>query len=163
LQAYTPRLFEGSVLINRSCRSVTRRMVISYEISRNWCQPNLEDFPLKTVLITLAIAVTGCASQPSSSPSTPLPSGVRPVGQSMLAPRAAATCIAQKWANSSQQTVYMQHVFANDTAFDVYVPGQQIPGGSAALVRPAPSGSGSAVFFRGAETADSGAIGQCQS
>ena len=118
---------------------------------------------MKIAFVTLVIAVTGCASQPASPPPSSQPSDVRPIGQSQLAPRAAATCIAQKWANSTQQIVYMQHVFANDTAFDVYVPGQQIPGGSAALVRPAPSGSGSAVGFRGTETADTGAIGQCQS
>ena len=118
---------------------------------------------MKIALVTLVIAVTGCASQPASPPSTPLPSGVRPVGQSQLAPRAAATCIAQKWANSTQQVVYMQYVFANETAFDVYVPGQPIPGGSAALVRPAPSGPGSAVGFRGPETAVGGAVGECQS
>jgi hypothetical protein len=119
---------------------------------------------VKLAFVTLVIAaVTGCASQPASPPPAPLPSGARPVGQSQLAPRAAATCIAQKWANSSQQTVYMQYVFANETAFDVYVPGQQPPSGSAALVRPAPSGSGSAVGFRGAETADASAVGQCQS
>ena len=116
---------------------------------------------MKLAFVTLVIAVTGCASQPASPPATP--SGARPVGQSQLAPKAAALCIAQKWANSSQQTVYMQHVFANDTAFDVFVPGQQPPTGSAALVRPAPSGSGSAVGFRGAETADASAVGQCQS
>jgi hypothetical protein len=114
-------------------------------------------------LVTLVIALAGCASKPASPPPTALPSEVRPVGQSQLAPRAAATCIAQKWANSTRQTVYMQHVYANDTAFDVYVPGQQIPGGSAALVRPAPSGSGSTVGFRGPETAVGGAVGECQS
>lgn len=74
---------------------------------------------------------------------------------------AAATCVAQKWATSAGQTVYMQYVYANDTAFDVFVPGQQPPDGSAALVRPAASGPGSMVSFRGPETAATGAVGQC--
>jgi hypothetical protein len=111
---------------------------------------------MKLALAALVIAVSGCASQP------PPPAAVRPVGQSQLAPKAAATCVAQKWATSSGQTVYMQHVFANETAFDVYVPGQQPPAGSAALVRPSTSGPGSMVSYRGTETAASGAVGQCQ-
>ena len=42
-----------------------------------------------------------------------------------MAPKAADTCIAQKWANMSQQPVQMQYVLADETAFDVLVPGQQ--------------------------------------
>lgn len=117
---------------------------------------------MKLVLPALVLAVSGCASQPTSSPS-PLPSEVRPVGQSQLPPKAAAACIAQKWATGTRQTVYTQYVYANDTAFDVFVPGQMPPSGSAAMVRPATNGSGSMVGFRGPETSVTGVIGQCQS
>lgn len=115
---------------------------------------------MKLAIAALVIAVSGCASQPSSPPPPP---AVRPIGQSQLAPMAAATCVAQKWATSAGQTVYMQYVYANDTAFDVFVPGQQPPSGSAAIVRPATSGPGSMVGFRGPETAVAvtGAVGQC--
>ena len=116
---------------------------------------------MKLALAAMAIAVSGCASQPASPPPPPLPADARPVGQSQLAPKAAAICIAQKWANSTGQTAYIQYVFANDTAFDVYPPGQQPPSGSAALIRPAPSGTGSAVGFRGPESTIGGAVGQC--
>jgi hypothetical protein len=112
---------------------------------------------MKLALSALVIAVSGCASQPSSPP----PLEVRPVGQSQLAPKAAAICIAQKWIASSGQTAVIQYVYANETAFDVFVPGQQPPSGSAALVRPAPSGTGSAVSFRGPAVSADGAIGQC--
>jgi hypothetical protein len=111
---------------------------------------------MKLALAALVVAVSGCASQ------SPPPPAVSPVGQSQLAPRAAATCIAQKWMTSSGQTVYMQHVFANDTAFDVYVPGHQPPTGSAALVRPATSGPGSMVSYRGDVANVTGPVGQCQ-
>lgn len=115
---------------------------------------------MKLALAALLIAVSGCASQPASAP-PPLPVDARPIGQSQLAPKAAAACIAQKWANNTGQTVYTQYVFANDTAFDVYAPGQQPPSGSAALIRPAPTGTGSAVGFRGPETTIAGPVGQC--
>ncbi|RZL90901.1 MAG: hypothetical protein EOP82_14285 [Variovorax sp.] len=111
---------------------------------------------MKLALAALVIAVSGCASQP------PPPPAVSAVGPSQLAPKSAATCVAQKWATNSGQTVYMQHVFANDTAFDVYVPGQQPPTGSAALVRPATSGPGSMVSYRGDATNVTGPVGQCQ-
>jgi hypothetical protein len=115
---------------------------------------------MKLALAAMAIAVTGCAST-TSPPPVPLPADTRPIGQSQMAPKAAALCIAQKWANSSGQTVYAQYVFANDTAFDVYAPGQQPPSGSAAMVRPAASGPGSAVGFRGPESTIGGVVGQC--
>ena len=122
---------------------------------------------MKKALTALVVAVSGCASQ---APSSPPATDARPVGQSQLAPRAAATCIAQKWANMSGQPVQMQYVFANETAFDVLVPGQSAPTGTpsdsrlhAALVRPAPSGPGSMVSFRGPESPVSGTVGQCQS
>jgi hypothetical protein len=112
---------------------------------------------MKIALPAFVIALSGCASQPSSPP----PAEVRPVGQSQLAPKAAAICIAQKWITNSGRSTVIQHVFANDTAFDVFVPGQEPPYGSAALVRPAPSGTGSAVGFRGSAPDVTGAIGQC--
>ncbi|KDP87384.1 hypothetical protein ACU4GI_43260 [Cupriavidus basilensis] len=110
---------------------------------------------MKYPLIALAIAVSGCATPP------PPPSDVRPVGQSQLAPKAAAQCIASKWANSSGQVVYMQYMLANDQAFDVYVPGQQPPSGTAAIVRQGASGSGSSVGFRGTDSNAASAISQC--
>jgi hypothetical protein len=75
-------------------------------------------------------------------------------------PKAAALCIAQKWITNTRRTTAIRHVYANDTAFDVFVPGEQPPYGSAALVRPAPSGTGSAVSFRGSAPDVTGAIGQ---
>jgi len=121
---------------------------------------------MKLALSALVVAVSVCASQ---APSSPPPQDARPVGQSQLAPMAAAKCIAHKWANMSGRPVEMQYVYANETAFDVFVPGQASPTGapsdnglSAALVRPAPSGSGSMVSFRGPETPVTGAAGQCQ-
>ena len=123
---------------------------------------------MKLALATLVIAVSGCASQPSSPPPSAAP-GVRPVGQSQLAPKAAAMCIAQKWAGISGQPAQIQTVYANDTAFDVYVPGQPPLTGlaadgrlNAALVRPATSGPGSMVSFRGPEAPVTTAVGQCQ-
>ena len=78
-------------------------------------------------------------------------------------------CIAQKWAGISGQPAQIQTVLANDTAFDVYVPGQPALTGAAvdgrlhaALVRPAPSGPGSMVGFRGPEAPVTSAVGQCQ-
>jgi len=122
---------------------------------------------MKLAVSALVLAVSGCASQ--APPTSSDPAG-RPVGQSQLEPKAAATCIAQKWANMSGKPVQMQYVFANETAFDVLVPGQSAPTGapsdnslSAALVRPAPSGPGSMVSFRGPESPASGTVGQCQS
>lgn len=112
---------------------------------------------MKLALAALVIAVSGCASKPP-----PPPAPVSPVGQSQLAPKAATLCIMQKWATNSGQPVYAQYVFANDTAFDVFVPGQQPPSGSAALVRPAASGPGSTVSFRGVESSMTGITGQCQ-
>lgn len=116
---------------------------------------------MKLALAALVVAVSGCASKPASPPPTPLPADARPIGQSQLAPKAAAVCIAQKWATATGQTVYYQYVFANETAFDVFAPGQQPPSGSAALVRPAPSGTGSSVGFRGPESSVAGPVGQC--
>jgi hypothetical protein len=72
-----------------------------------------------------------------------------------------AQCIAVNWANSSQQTVYSQYIYANDTAFDVFVPGTQAPGGSAAIVRPSPTGSGTSVGFRGPDSNAASSINQC--
>ncbi|WP_434110098.1 hypothetical protein [Paraburkholderia caffeinilytica] len=91
-------------------------------------------------LIALTVAISACAAQP--------PAGVQSVGQSQQPPKAVATCIAQKWADGSQQQVVSQDTLANDQAVDVYVPGQQPPNGAAAVVRPSYSGPGSWVGFR---------------
>ena len=107
-------------------------------------------------LIALTVAISACAAQP--------PAGVQSVGQSQQPPKAVAQCIAQKWADSSQQQVVSQDTMANDQAMDVYVPGQQPPSGAAAVVRPAYSGSGTWVGFRsngGAGSNATGAITGC--
>jgi hypothetical protein len=108
-------------------------------------------------LIALTVAISACAAQP--------PAGVQSVGQSQQPPRAVATCIAQKWADSSQQQVVSQNILANDQAMDVYVPGQQPPNGAAAVVRPSYSGKGTWVGFRaggaGGGSNATGAISGC--
>jgi hypothetical protein len=106
-------------------------------------------------LIALTVAISACAAQP--------PAGVQSVGQSQQPPKAVAQCIAQKWADASQQQVVAQDTMANDQAMDVYVPGQQPPTGAAAVVRPN-NGTGSWVGFRsggGAGGDATGAISGC--
>jgi hypothetical protein len=85
---------------------------------------------LVPLLIASGTVLAACAG-PGVPPNT------QAVGQSQQAPDAVAQCIAQKWANGSQQQVVSQSVLANNQAVDVYVPGQQPPGGAAAIVRPA--------------------------
>jgi hypothetical protein len=107
-------------------------------------------------LIALTVAISACAAQP--------PAGVQSVGQSQQPPKAVATCIAQKWADGSQQQVVTQNTLANDQAMDVFVPGQQPPNGAAAVVRPSYSGKGTWVGFRangGAGGEATGAISGC--
>jgi hypothetical protein len=91
-------------------------------------------------LIALTVAISACAAQP--------PAGVQSVGESQQPPKAVATCIAQKWADASQQQVVSQNTLANDQAMDVYVPGQQPPNGAAAVVRPSYTSKGTWVGFR---------------
>ena len=102
-------------------------------------------------LIALTVAISACAAQP--------PAGVQSVGQSQQPPGAVGTCIAQKWADSSQQQVISQYTLANGQAMDVYVPGQQPPSGAAAVVRPAPTGAGTWVGFRAGGAGGSNATG----
>jgi hypothetical protein len=83
--------------------------------------------PLLVVTVTV---MSACANQPVSS-------DTRSVGQSQQPPAVVAQCIAQKWADQSQQRVISQVVLANNQAMDVYAPGQQPPNGAAAVVRPA--------------------------
>ncbi|MFP3186609.1 MAG: hypothetical protein RXS25_38580 [Paraburkholderia sp.] len=107
-------------------------------------------------LIAFTVAMSACAAQP--------PAGVQSVVQSQQPPKAVAQCIAQKWADGSQQQVVSQDTMANDQALDVYVPGQQPPTGAAAVVRPAYTGTGSWVGFRangGAGSDATGAITAC--
>lgn len=108
---------------------------------------------MKKALSVLALTLSACASAP--------PADVHPVGQSQQAPKAVAQCIAVTWANASNQTVYTQYVLANDTAFDVYAPGQQAPSGSAAMVRPSFSGAATAVSFRGSDSNAASSISPC--
>ncbi len=114
---------------------------------------------LKLASIALVTAVCGCAS-----PTAPAPD-VRPVGQSALSPSAAADCIALKWVTNAQKPTVIETVYANGTAYNVYVPTQQPPAGSAALVRASADGKGSTVSFRGTDTGGlvPGIAGQCQS
>ncbi|MDE1184371.1 hypothetical protein [Paraburkholderia sp.] len=107
-------------------------------------------------LVALTVAISACAAQP--------PAGVQSVGTSQQPPKAVATCIAQKWADGTQQQVVMQDTLANDQAMDVFVPGQQPPSGAAAVVRPDYSGKGTWVGFRangGAGSEATGAISGC--
>lgn len=105
-------------------------------------------------MLALTVAISACAAQP--------PMGTTSVGNSAQAPKVVAQCIAQKWADKSQQQVVSQDALANDQAIDVYVPGQQPPSGAAAMVRPAMSGSGSSVGFRAAGSSGSDATGDIQ-
>jgi len=114
------------------------------------------------VIVVLAAAtLAGCANMPA--PYTPPPTAAtRAVGESKLAPKAAAQCIGQKWADATKQQVWMQYMLANDQAFDVYVPGQQPPAGSAAVVRKSANGPGSWLGFRGDDSNAASALSQCQ-
>ncbi|SAK77595.1 hypothetical protein AWB79_04780 [Caballeronia hypogeia] len=105
-------------------------------------------------LLALTVAISACAAQP--------PAGVQQVGSSQKAPKVVAQCVAQKWADKSQQQVVSQDTLANDGAVDVYVPGQQPPTGAAAIVRPATSGPGTWVGFRASGAAGSQATGDIQ-
>ncbi|SAK63579.1 hypothetical protein AWB76_03395 [Caballeronia temeraria] len=105
-------------------------------------------------LLALTVAISACAAQP--------PAGVQQVGTSQKAPNVVAQCIAQKWADKSQQQVVSQNTLANNQGVDVYVPGQQPPNGAAAVVHPAWSGPGSWVGFRASGAAGSQASGDIQ-
>jgi len=111
------------------------------------------------IVALASAAFTGCAMSPYTPPPT---QDTRAIGESKLAPKEAAQCIGGAWAQSSQQQVWMQYMLANDQAFDVYVPGQQPPSGSAAVVRKSPAGAGSWVGFRGTDSGGGGGISQCQ-
>lgn len=105
-------------------------------------------------LLALTVAISASAAQP--------PAAVQQVGSSQKAPKIVAQCVAQKWADKSQQQVVSQNTLANDQAVDVYVPGQQPPSGAAAIVRPAPAGHGTWVGFRASGAAGSQATGDIQ-
>ncbi|RFU47753.1 hypothetical protein [Paraburkholderia sp. DHOC27] len=101
-------------------------------------------------IIALTVAISACAGQP--------PAGVQSVGQSQQPPKAVSQCIAQKWADASQQQVVSQDTLANDQGMDVYVPGQQPPNGAAAVVRPG-NGTGSWVGYRAGAASGGDATG----
>lgn len=105
-------------------------------------------------ILAMTVAISACAAQP--------PANVSQVGTSQQPPKVVAQCIAQKWADKSQQQVVSQDTLANDMAADVYVPGQQPPNGAAAVVRPNYSGPGSWVGFRAAGSGGSDATGDIQ-
>jgi hypothetical protein len=67
---------------------------------------------------------------------------VQSVGESRQPPATVAQCVAQKWADKSQQQVTSQVMLANGQAVDVYAPGQQPPNGAAAVIRPSWSSKG---------------------
>jgi hypothetical protein len=103
-------------------------------------------------ILALTVAISACAAQP--------PANVQQVGTSQKAPKVVGQCIAQKWADKSQQQVVSQDTLANDQAMDVYVPGQQPPNGAAAVVRPSwTGGQGSWVGFRASGAAGSESTG----
>ena len=111
--------------------------------------------PIPFLVVT--VAVSGCASQS-------MPPSAQAVGESQRPVPAVAQCIGQKWANQSQQRVISQVIVANNQAMDVYVPGQQPPNGSAALVRPSWTGNSKTwVGFRpgGSGGNTGGDIGGC--
>lgn len=108
---------------------------------------------MRHLIVIPALVIAGCAA--------PAPDNIQSVGQSAHAPAAVAQCIALNWVNSSGQTIYMQHVLANDQAFDVYAPGQQPPGGTAAVIRPAMTGSGSSVGLRGGSSNAASSVNTC--
>jgi len=109
-------------------------------------------------LLVVIVAVSACASQP-------MPPGAQAVGESQRSVAVVAQCIAQRWADQSQQQVISQAVLANNQAMDVYVPGQRPPNGAAAAVRPSWTGNSKTwVGFRsgsGAGSNTSGDIGGC--
>jgi hypothetical protein len=105
--------------------------------------------PLPFLLVT-ATTLTACAT-------TPMPPNAQSVGESQQPVAAVAQCIAQKWADRSQQTVISQVIVANNQAMDVYVPGQQPPNGAAAVVRPSWTGNSKTwVGFRPGSAGGSG-------
>jgi hypothetical protein len=109
-------------------------------------------------LLVVTAALSACASQST-------PPGVQSVGESQQPASAVGQCIAQKWANQSQQHVTSQLTLANNQAMDVYVPGQQPPNGAAAVVRPSWTGTSKTwVGFRpgsGGGTNPTGDISGC--
>ncbi|SAK93727.1 hypothetical protein AWB79_06995 [Caballeronia hypogeia] len=106
-------------------------------------------------LLVVTVVVSACASQP-------MPPSAQSVGESQQSVPAVAQCIAQKWANQSQQQVISQGMVANNQAMDVYVPGQQPPNGAAAVVRPSWTGNTKTwVGFRGAGGNAGGNVSGC--
>jgi hypothetical protein len=123
-------------------------------IDPDWRESSVKYLPL----IVITAALGACAN--------PMPSGTQSVGTSQQPVGAVAQCIAQKWADRSQQQVVTQTIVANNQAADVYMPGQQPPNGGAAIVRPAWSSSGKTwVGVRagpgGADSAATGDISAC--
>ncbi|SAL33854.1 hypothetical protein AWB73_03131 [Caballeronia turbans] len=109
-------------------------------------------------VLVVTIAVSACATQP-------MPPSAQSVGESQQSVAAVSQCIAQRWANQSQQQVISQVIVANNQAMDVYVPGQRPPDGAAALVRPSWTGNSKTwVGFRpgaGGSGDAGGAVGSC--
>ncbi|WP_081061892.1 hypothetical protein [Burkholderia territorii] len=102
-------------------------------------------------LVVATAALSACAAQPSAN--------VQPVGDSQQSVRTVAQCVAQKWANRSQQRVVLQDVLANDRAIDVYAPGSRPPDGAAAIVRPlSASGKSAWVGLRAGTTGNSDSV-----
>lgn len=89
--------------------------------------------------LALPLILSACATQP--------PVALTSVGQSARAPDDVAQCIAKTWADQTQQPITIQTAIANDVGVDVLLPGQP-PYGSAAIVRPSRSGTGSWVGYR---------------
>jgi hypothetical protein len=110
-----------------------------------------DDVKYLPLLATTATAVllSACAG-PGMQP------GVQSVGTSQKAAPVVSQCIAQAWADKTQQPITTQSILANNQAADVLLPGQP-PGGAAAVVRPNWQGSGTWVGLRSANGADTSA------
>lgn len=104
------------------------------------------------------LAATAAAAMLAACAGQPTQPGVQSVGTSQKAPPVVAQCIAQAWADKTQQPITTQSVLANNAAADVLLPGQP-PGGAAAVVRPNWSGAGTWVGLRQGAGADTSAAG----
>jgi hypothetical protein len=115
------------------------------------CFDEGDDVKYLPLLATTATAVllSACAGQPMQA-------GVQNVGTSQKTAPVVAQCIAQAWADKTQQPITTQSILANNQAADVLLPGQP-PGGAAAVVRPSWQGSGTWVGLRQGSGADTSA------
>ncbi|MEJ0003354.1 MAG: hypothetical protein WDN30_07050 [Pararobbsia sp.] len=105
---------------------------------------------LPLIAVTAAAVLLGACAGPG------MQAGVQSIGTSQKTAPVVTQCIAQSWADKTQQPITTQSVLANNQAADVLLPGQP-PGGAAAVVRPNWQGSGTWVGLRSASGADTSA------